>query len=279
MTQFKKILDILPSALVSRTFGAVSAIEFPAKIQHFINHGFAGIAGLNLDEALNPIDDYKSLNDLFTRELKPEARPIESANVVSPVDGKLSFMGKIQDGTIIEAKGHDYSVSQLIGMESENNWENHAYAFTIYLSPANYHRIHSPISGQITAMSYVPGRLLPVNRLGYLIADDLLPANERLTSIMTDKLGHHVDMVKVGATCVGKISIVYDDMKTNASLFRKPFHKTLEQPWGVNAGDEVGCFELGSTIVLIVDSEGFIPSPELKTGQKIQLGTALGNWS
>ena len=279
MSQLKKILDIIPSALASRTFGAISSIELPSRLQHVVNHGFASIAGLNLDEAQNNIDDFKSLNALFTREIKADARTIESADVISPVDGKLSFMGKIQQGTLIEAKGHEYNVSQLIGMDTENSWESNAYAFTIYLSPANYHRIHSPISGKVTAMNYVPGRLLPVNRLGYLIADDLLPANERLTSIMTDSHGHKIDMVKIGATCVGKISTVYDNMKTNASIFRKPFHKTLSQPWPLNPGDPLGCFELGSTVVLIVESENFTPSDKLRIGQKIQLGTALGNWS
>ena len=127
-------------------------------------------------------------------------------------------------------------------------------------------------------MSYVPGRLLPVNRLGYMLTDDLLPANERLTSIMTAKNGHHAALVKVGATCVGKISVVYDSLKTNLTLLRQPLFKNLETPFELQAGDKLGCFELGSTVVLFVDSDGFEPSDKLRVGDRIKLGTSLGNW-
>ena len=91
MTQFKSILDIIPSAIASRTFGAISSVRFPHKIQHIVNKGFATLAQLDISEAEKNIDDYDSLNELFTRELKSDARTIDSADVVSPVDGNLSF--------------------------------------------------------------------------------------------------------------------------------------------------------------------------------------------
>ena len=278
MPGFKKLLDIIPSAIASRAFGVISDLKLPNKIQHVVNHGFATIANLNMDEASENLDDYNTLNALFTRELKPDARPIAQDDLVSPVDGKLSYIGKIQNGTMIEAKGQVYDVEKLIGSKQLDGWETSAYAFTIYLSPKNYHHIHSPVSGTISAMCYVPGRLLPVNRLGYLLTDDLLPANERLTTYITDNHGHRIKLIKIGATCVGRISVVYDDMKTNAALFRKPFYKKLSQPWEIQAGSQLGCFELGSTVVLLVESENFTPDPNLKIGQPIQLGNPLGNW-
>ena len=268
----------MPSALMSRTFGVVSDIEFPPAVQRIINNGFARIVRLNLDEAEKSPEEYRSLNALFTRNLKKDARPIASADVVSPVDGRLSFMGRIDNGELIEVKGQRYGVDKLLGTTSCDDWVKDAFAFIIYLSPTNYHQIHAPVSGRVVQMSYVPGRLLPVNRLGYMLTDDLLPANERLTSIISEKTGHRLALVKVGATCVGKISVVYEPFHTNRTLIRRPLFKSLEPPYNIDAGSKLGCFELGSTVVLLVESACFKPSDRLRVGDRITLGTALGDW-
>ncbi len=280
MGYFSKALDILPTALFSRVFGAVADINLPSPVQRCVNHSFAKLAGLNMEETELPLNDYPSLSALFTRQLKSDARTISSDDVISPVDGHLSFMGEVSDGTLLEAKGHEYSVSRLVGSDSDEliGWLNQAFAFTVYLSPSNYHRIHAPISGNITHMSYVPGRLLPVNRLGYILTDDLLPANERLTSFIDRADGHRCALVKVGATCVGKISVTYDEFASNAGFFRSPFERALETHPEVKAGNQIACFDLGSTIVLFVDRENFVPNPNLHLGMPIKMGQSLGNW-
>ena len=278
MSHYRKILDILPTAVASRIFGTVSSIQLPAVIQRLVNRGFVSLARINQCEAALNIEDYPSLEALFTRELKPGARTIADADVVSPVDGTISFIGKIERGMLIQAKGHTYQVDKLIGSTSCNAWAQDAFVFTIYLSPSTYHRIHAPINGFVTHMSYAPGRLLPVNRLGYKLSDDLLPANERLTSIMTNVSGHHAALVKVGATCVGKISVVYSDCVTNHGGHRKPAFTEISPQYEIHAGDPLGCFELGSTVVLILESNGFEPNPNLEAGDSVQMGTMLGNW-
>lgn len=282
MTMLKKILDIVPSALASHAMGRLSDIEFPPAMQRAINKGFASVMNFNMNESVKDIESFKSLNELFTREIKPETRPIADASVISPVDGRLSFMGKLHDGTMLEAKGHTYDALTLAGLPAETSddmdWLRHAYAFTIYLAPYNYHRIHAPVSGTVTDMSYAPGRLLPVNKLGYMMTDDLLPANERLTSFIHCPSGKKCALVKVGATCVGRISVVYDPFITNSTR-RTPFVKHLDTPWDVKTGDALACFELGSTVVLFVDSQDFVPSSELQHGQAIKMGEALGHWN
>ncbi len=281
MNILKKTLDIIPSALASRAFGAIADHEFPAVIQSKINRAFAAAAHLNMDEALIPADAFSSLNKLFTRHLKPDARPIASDDLISPVDGTVSFSGPLHDGILLEAKGHSYSVAKLVAEPADAipDWISNAFAITIYLSPSNYHRIHAPVSGAITRMTYAPGRLLPVNRIGYFISDDLLPANERLTTFFNARDNNHCALVKVGATCVGKISLSFDAFKTNQSFFRNPFAQNLDSQWNVSAGDEIACFELGSTVVLLIENNNFVPSPKLTPGSKISMGMPLGNWN
>ena len=284
----KKICNVVPAALASRLFGLVSDIELASPIQKRVNRAFVRLARVNIDEASMPIDDYKSLNALFTRKLKPDVRPISCDDdncAVSPVDGKLSEVGCVADGMLLDVKGRSFSAFDLVGADDADelnlDWIRNAYAMTIYLSPRDYHHIHAPVSGSITAMNYSPGRLLPVNRLGYALVDDLLPANERVTSFIQTRDGQRVAVVKVGATCVGRISVVYDDFKTNLSPKCDAFTRLVDPAFEVNAGDPIGCFELGSTVVLFFENDKmrFIPNAALQVGQKIRLGAQLGHWS
>ena len=275
-----KLLDIIPSAIVSRAFGVIADHPFPTPIQNVVNKTYARLARLDMSESRLQTSECRSLNELFTRPLKEHARDIAGDDLVSPVDGTLSFCGRICEGTLLEAKGQMYDVEKLAATKDKEltSWMTDAYAFTIYLSPSNYHRIHAPMTGSVTHLSYAPGRLLPVNRLGYLIADDLLPANERLTSFITGENGKRCALVKVGATCVGKISLQYDEFKSNQTLFKTPITKKLSTPWQISSGEQIACFELGSTIVLLVESKDFVPNSELFIGQAIRLGMPLGNW-
>ena len=281
MSFIKKALDILPTAICSRLVGAVSEIQLSPRLQFIVNSTLAKLVHANLDEAEKPVEEYASLHELFTRKLKPGAREIANADVVSPVDGRLSFMGRLQKGCLVEAKGHEYYVRDLVGTHRDDlvDWLDDAFAFTIYLSPSNYHRIHMPATGAVTHCAYAPGRLLPVNRIGYMLTDDLLPENERLTSFIDAGNGRRCALVKVGATCVGRISVVYDDFKTNTTFHKAPFCRELDTPWDAKAGDALACFELGSTVVLMVSGKGFVPDESLQIGQPIRMGNALGNWS
>lgn len=284
MTLFKKVLDTLPSALVSHAMGRLSDVKFPPAVQKNINRGFVHAMHIDMSDAVHPADTFESLNALFTRAIRKDARPADKASVVSPVDGKISFAGRISARTLLHAKGREYDVRTLACIDDTSTcdihpeWLDDAYAFIIYLAPYNYHRIHAPITGNVTHMTYAPGRLLPVNRLGYLLTHDLLPANERLTSFMTTPEGKKCALVKVGATCVGRISVKYDDFITNG-VRRVPFNKTLDTPWHTEQCEELGCFELGSTVVLLLEGNGFQPSRTFEPGETIRLGQALGNWT
>lgn len=275
----KKFLDLIPSAFASRAFGALSEVHFPAEVQKRINKAFATIAGINVEEAKHPIDSYDTLNGFFTRELKPEARPLANASVVSPVDGCLSAFGVVTNDTMLTVKKQHFNVDELVGTNAAHDWLINSQYFIIYLSPANYHRIHAPLTASITHMSYVPGRLLPVNRIGLALTDELFPTNERLTTFFKTASGRHVALVKVGATCVGKISVTYDACTTNTSEHRSPIYKAIEPNPLYKCGQEVGTFNLGSTVILFVEGTDFTPWTSIYEGMKIKLGDGLGDFS
>ncbi len=274
----KKILDLLPSAFASRAFGAISEIHFPSEVQTRLNRAFATIAQIDINEARRPIESYDTLNEFFTRDLKPEARPIASCDVVSPVDGRISAFGRVTEETILSVKNQRFNVDELVGTNAAHAWLLNSYYFIIYLSPANYHRIHSPLKARVTHMSYVPGRLLPVNRLGLALTDELFPTNERLTSFLRTESGRRLAIVKVGATCVGKITVNYDSCKTNAGANRTPLYKTIPNEPLFEAGQELGAFNLGSTVILFIEGQNFSPLSTLYLDMKIKMGEGLGRF-
>lgn len=278
MSRFvKKCLDLIPSAIASRIFGAVSDIHFPAKLQTNINKAFVSLAHIDMDEAIKPVQNYATLNEIFTRQLKPGARHIYDSDVISPVDGRVSAFGRVDGNIRLYVKKQHFDINELVGTTAAQTWLKDAYYFIIYLSPANYHRIHAPLSGHVTHASYVPGRLLPVNRLGLALTDELFPTNERLTTFMESNDGHHVAIVKVGATCVGRISVTYDFNKTNDALNRKPYYREIYDA-EYNVGEELATFNLGSTIILFVENKNFKPSPLLTLEQQIRMGEPLGRF-
>ena len=273
----KKCLDLIPTAIGSRLMGSFSDIHFPPRIQTGINKAFVKLAHIDMDEAIKPVEEYTSLNEIFTRQLKANARHIYDADVISPVDGRISAFGHVEGDTRLTVKKQTFDVNELVGTTAAQSWLKDAYYIIIYLSPSNYHRIHAPIEGHVTHMSYVPGRLLPVNRLGLALTDELFPTNERLTTFMETADGSHVAVVKVGATCVGRISVTYDLSKTNDALHRSPCYREIYDA-DYHIGEELATFNLGSTVILFVENKSFKPSPMLTLEQQIRMGEPIGRF-
>lgn len=282
--QFMKLIDRMlnhiPSAGISRAFGAVSGVELPTPVQSQVNTLYAKLVGVNVEESERAPGSYKSLNAFFTRKLKEEVRPIAVSplGLCCPVDGHLSEFGTLNEGTMVQAKGLTYSLSDLLSNAPETGrFEGGSYA-TLYLSPRDYHRIHSPVDGAVRSMHYSPGQLFPVNALGVNYIQDLFPRNERLTSYIETPAGRWVGVVKVGATCVGRISVTYDPFVTNRTRSRKPFRQTYEDTTVV-CGDPIGMFNLGSTVVLVIEGADFEFDSGLVVGQAVRLGMSLGGWT
>jgi phosphatidylserine decarboxylase len=271
-------LRLMPKNVVSRVVGAASDIPLPRALREPAHRTFSRIVGADADEAELPLDSYRSVNAFFTRKLKEGAREIAAGgprDVVSPVDGRITQFGPLTDDTLVQAKGHTYRLSELLDSGLEASRFSGGYYATIYLAPYNYHRIHSPIAGQVTKISYIPGQLFPVNPFSVQHVQRLFAINERLISFVQSEEAGRVAVIKVGATCVGRIGLKFHDLESNRPLrYRREIN--LEHPEQVAAGGELGVFNLGSTVILLFSNPGFRLRGDIEAGQSLRMGEPLG---
>lgn len=275
------LLSLLPSNLLSRLFGVISRLPVPRALRPVVYGFYSRKFGVNLAEAARPLDEYPSLGQFFIRYLKPGLRPIDARKnaAISPVDGTLAQFGPIVSGAMIQAKGLDYSLYDLLpDCEFAREFEGGAFC-TIYLSPRDYHRIHTPCAGELVGYDYVPGYLLPVNLLAVENVRDLFPKNERLTTFLRQGSAL-VAVVKVGATNVGRIRLAYDEhVITNG--WRRSFHprQRYAAPRAMECGAELARFEMGSTVVLLFSKGALKWQAGLRENSSIRLGESLGTIS
>ena len=269
---------ILPRNSFNRFCGIIADTQFPRFLLTLLIRLFSWKYGVNLKEASKHVSEYKNFNEFFARKLLPGSRILDpdKDTVLSPVDGILGESGIINNEVLIQAKGLEYRLEDLLKDSGKSNLYDGGVFITIYLAPYNYHRIHSMVSGEVRQFCYIPGDLWTVSPLGVHHVPELFARNERLiTYFETDK--GECALVKIGATVVGRIRVVYDDITSNRSggAFQK---NVLESPVRVERGDEVGLFELGSTVICLFPP-GQIELNELKIDQKILLGQAIGKFS
>lgn len=272
---FIALQHVLPQHALSRLAGRLAASETPWLRDRLIRR-FVAAYGVDLSEAARGIGAFTSFNDFFTRELKPGARPLADAQqfILSPADGAVSQLGPIAAGRIIQAKGRDYSVAEILGCGTEEAARFEGGSFmTIYLSPKDYHRVHMPAAGTLAKTTYIPGDLFSVNTATAAGVDRLFARNERLACRLDGPDGHFASIM-VGAMIVAGIDTVWPNtFRTHASA---PVHEDFA---GIGpsfaAGDEMGRFYLGSTVVLLFEPgriawlEGLAPGDPLRMGQAL----------
>ena len=276
-------LGFVPQNLISFLVGALVRIEWPALIQRWVNRAFVRIFQINMAEAEKPLAAYQSIEDVFTRGLAPNQRKI-SGSYVSSADGVLEMSRPVtlrQDA--VQAKGISYSLPDLV-LGDKNGVINASWYTTIYLAPHNYHRVHAPISGQVTGLRYIPGRLWPVNRPAVRAIPGLFVQNERLVFDVKLPAGGKAWVVMVGAFNVGRMSTrLFPDFVTNAagSLFAAGPYRVKELPLTLSptvaVGEELGIFMLGSTTVVILDQEAraALNPKEILSPEKVSMGQSL----
>ena len=272
------LLRLLPKNTLSRAVGAACRAKAPRPVVRAVIRAFARKYGVDASEAERPIEEYPTFTEFFTRRLKPGVRPIAAGELlpVSPVDGTIGELGDIVEGRALQAKGKHYTLAELIGgpnaAEDAAQFAGGTFC-TIYLAPYNYHRIHAPLGGGITGYVNMPGQLWPVNPVGLRNVEKLFCVNERLTTFLKTPRGACA-VVAVGATNVGRIRAVYDDVVTNAKRTRKTARRMYEHPLRVEKGGELAIFEMGSTVVVLF-APGVKLASRLAPGQAIKLGEAL----
>lgn len=221
---------------------------------------------------------YACFNDFFTRALEPGARPLpdDPAALASPVDGTLSALGPITDGRLIQAKGRDFSLLELIGGDETDAAPFRGGSFaTIYLSPRDYHRIHMPVAGRLQRSVYVPGRLFTVAPHAVRAVPRLFARNERLVALFDTDSGP-LAVILVGALFVACIETVWEGVVT-------PPHRQRIRPRNFDGGltlargDELGRFNMGSTVILLFGPDAVDWRADLAAGDAVRMGQALGD--
>lgn len=272
-------LAMLPKNLMSRMAGHLARVSLPGPLRRVQVRSFGKTFGVNFDEVRAPIESFRNVQEFFIRELKEGVRPVDAAAdaFVSPCDGAWGESGIIEEGTLLQVKGRPYSVGALLGDDAlAARFEGGAFA-TLYLSPKDYHRFHTPCAGAITRADYVPGTLWPVNRAGVQFVEALFAQNERVVAHLSpDGSDAAVAMVAVGATMVGKVKVDFDDLETNVpGRSRSVREYEGDKRPHFDRGQQWGWFEFGSTIVLLT-SRDYVTLDGQPPGTPLALGTRIG---
>jgi len=267
----------LPHHSLSVLMSKLTHCENPAVknlfIQQIIKH-----YGVNMDEALQQdIQQFKSFNDFFTRELKSGVRPLttERNAIACPADGAVSQAGAISDGTIFQAKGKSFTAQELLGgcAERAAPFQNGLFT-TIYLSPKDYHRLHMPLTGTLKEMVHVPGRLFSVNTITTNNVPGLFARNERVCCLFDTEIGP-MALVLVGAIFVSSIETVWHGVVTPPTIEKVRSWGYTDNAPTLNIGEEMGRFNMGSTIIMLFGQDkmhwdsGFEAEKVVRLGEKI----------
>ena len=283
---FRLFIFTVPKKCMSHIVGYLVQLRLPPPLGRWAIKAFVKKYNIRLDEAEHPLDYYKSIGDLFIRKLKKDLRPIE-ASVIHPADSDITQGGVITDGHLIQCKGKKYSLEQFLGLSNDDNLSNDdktrnyegGFYCTYYLCPTDYHRVHCPVEGMIRQATHIPGALWPVNVWSVNNIENLFAINERVITYVETSLGV-VAVVMVGATNVGKMTMSYDpQLVTNrVGQSQQVSHKKYGQKITISAGDELGIFHMGSSVVVLyppaykelLDEKDFLFRGNVLMGQGIQ---------
>ncbi len=274
---FAVLQRVLPTRFLSWLMFKLTRITAPGFKNAFIRV-FMRQFRISLAEAeREAVEDYASFNDFFTRALKPGERLLDADPrvLLSPVDGAISQLGRIDGERIFQAKGHQYTASELLGAEALARPFHGGSFCTIYLAPNNYHRLHMPLTGTLREWVYVPGRLFSVNPSTARALPKVFARNERVAAIFDTELGPFA-MVLVGAFFVGSIETVWAGRispphRRSGVARYQPIH-----PPSLVRGAEMGRFNMGSTVILLAPPDTVVWDAMLGPATPLRMGQSIG---
>ena len=269
---------LLPKQALTTLAGRIAGARAGATTTRLIRW-FVGKYGVDMSEAGNPdIASYRTFNEFFTRPLKAGVRPIADADFVCPVDGTISQLGAIDDHHMLQAKGHRFTTTELVGGDATLAARfRHGSFANLYLSPRDYHRLHMPCEGKLTRMIHVPGALFSVNPVTARGVPNLFARNERVVCVFESPKHGPFAMVLVGATIVGSMATVWHGV-VNPKRSGKPAEWTYPDRDIVLAqGEEMGRFLLGSTVVMLFGRDVIAFNRDWKSEGPVRLGERMGD--
>lgn len=234
---------------------------------------------VDMSESRQAEEAFPDFNSFFTRALKPGCRnqPEDLSLVTSPVDGSVSECGRIQAGRLLQAKGHDYSLEQLLGdSDAAGEFANGRFA-TLYLSPRDYHRIHMPCDARLRETRYIPGRLYSVAPHTTRAIPGLFTRNERLSCLFDTEHGP-MALVMVGAIFVSCMETTWAGVVNPRCCMQAKHHDYRDAGPAINfrRGDEMGRFNMGSTVILVFADDSIEWEQALGPGKTVRVGNIIG---
>ncbi len=265
------LLSVVPRKTASRIQGLFTRLGVSKGLHQAVIRWYVRHYRVDTDEMVGVPADYPTLAEFFVRPLKPGARPVDgaSAAVVAPADALASSFGRVVDGHLPPEAGLVLDVQRLVG--GDPAWNRGHYA-VLYLSPRDYHRVHHPREGAIHGYRYLPGHLWPVFAAAVERIPDLFARNERLVVESRDQVAGRIATVLVGAYGVGRMTTAFCDLVTNSG--QGALSRSFDPAIPVARGDELGRFNLGSTVILLFE-EGRV-AWELEPGQPVRVGQRIG---
>jgi phosphatidylserine decarboxylase len=269
-------MRVLPKNRLSQTMGQLARLRLPKPAMLAVLRAYVRRFGVDLAEAEHPLEAYTSVDEFFTRRLRPGARPIAPSSdaVVSPCDGEIVSIGALSGNMLLQAKGRRYSLVRFLEDSELAERMRGGVQVTIYLSPRDYHRVHAPVAGSVSGYRYIPGLLFPVSRAAVERVDELFAINERLVTVLDAPDLGPCAVGMVGAYGVGHITVAYDDIRTNQGGAEVVRHDA-PSPRRVQAGDELGMFHFGSTVVLVFPPN-VVELDALSVGERVRMGQKIG---
>ena len=274
MNVFTTLQQFVPQQKISKVAGRLAASRHPWVKRTFIR-SFAKAYDVSLDEyERQSLNAYESFNDFFTRELQDNARIIDASinGIVSPADGMISQFGQIHDHKLLQAKGRDYDIGQLLADSADGDYFADGSFATVYLAPSNYHRVHMPFDCMLTKTRYFSGTLFSVNNTTAANVPDLFARNERLVCLFDTAYGKAA-VIMVGAMIVAGIETV-----ATGKIIRTDDIQEADHDMSFKKGDELGRFYLGSTAIVVLPKAAKTDWQDtMKHGSTVQMGQLLGS--
>jgi phosphatidylserine decarboxylase len=276
---FLLLQRLLPQHFLMAVVGRIADSRARA-VKNALIRSFVRMYGVDTSQLARPVPDgFTSFNDFFTRELADGARPVDPspATLVSPVDGIVSAAGPIEGEMLLQAKGIRYRLEDLLATDLADvaSYENGSFA-TLYLAPYNYHRVHSPVAGELTAARHVPGHLYSVNSITVRLLPRLFTRNERLVCHLRTALGP-MAIIFVGALNVGSVSTPWTGrIRPRKKGVVDELELAAHAPTTVEKGQLLGWFNMGSTVILLLPPGRCTWHEDLEHGKRVVMGEVIG---